>query len=246
MEPNGQVEIPKPLTAEENGLLSSMVESGGAEIGFNDKASPIQILAALSLASRAAIELERRRDGLIHVIGRILHICKHNPAIYHAAGFQSFDAFLKEHVAVTLGLGRTSLRDALQIYEAFPTVSAADVAEVGVVKMKLLTRITDSSKPGHRLLIEAAKGQTYHQLLQVAADKANLPAGDILRTTILIPATKSQGKMWREFTEDPQVRAYCQTEDPGRILEYLMAEVMSEWCSPRPAQIVAPPEGEAP
>lgn len=225
----GSTKLP-PLSAEDQKLLSDMC-SPNSETGLvlNGDQSPDKILHSLYLATQAAGFLERRRDGLVIVIGKILSICKNTPAVYHVLGYRSFDMFIKKHVVDSLGMSKSTLRDAMAIYEAFPTTSAADVAAVGVVKMNLLRRITNSTQPGHAKMIEAAKTQTYSQLLQTATEKANLPAGDVLRSVIAIPCTKSIHAMWKRFLEDPRVRAKCQTEDPGTILEYAMAEALSTW-----------------
>jgi hypothetical protein len=237
--------VAAPLDADEQRMIAGMVSpDGDTNFVFDDKASPVEILRSLQIATRAVCILDRKRSGLLQVIGRILYVARHNPAVYRAAGYQSFDKFLKQHVTVTLGLGTTTLRAALTVYESFPKTTPAEVADVGISKMVLLAKMTNHTQPGHQRMIEAAKSQTFSQLLHVAAEKANLPPGDVLHTTIEIRVTKSQGKMWREFCENPQVRAHCQTEAPGLILEYMMEEVMSEWCSEQ--QAVAPAGEEQP
>lgn len=236
-----EVSIEHPLDEKEQRMLAGMVvPDGQVDFTFDEKATPQQILQSLKLCSQAAIILQRKHDGLMHVVGKILHVCRVTPAVYHAAGYESFDLFLKQHVTEVLGIGKSSLRAALQIYESFPSISPAEVAEVGTGKMQLLRRITDSTQPSHRPLIEAAKTQTYSQLLQVAAERANLPPGEVLRTIITIAASKAQGKMWREFVENPKVRAKCETEDAGTILEYAIAEALATWAPEEPQENPVP------
>lgn len=220
-----------PLNAEDQKILAQICapESDIAlTVGANQ--GPEEILRYLYILTRASITLERKRDGLVQVIGRILHVVRENPAIYQARGFKSFDGFIKGHVVNALGMSKSTLRDAMRIYEAFPTTSAADVAEVGVVKMVLLSRITNSTQPNHGKLIEEAKSQTYRQLLQTAAEKANLRPTDIERAVLVVQLSIAQKAMVKSFLDHPQVRAKCQTEDWGTILEYMIAEVMGEWC----------------
>jgi len=220
-----------PALSEADQKLVLDMCSPGAETALvlDAEKDPANILHALYLATQAAGVLEQRRDGLIQIIGKILSVSKNNPVVYQSLGYVSFDQFVKKHVVQTLRMSNSTLRDAMSIYEAFPHTSAADVGEVGIVKMKLLSRMTNSTQPGHVKLIEQAKGQTYSQLLQTVAEKANLPAGEVLRSVIAIPCTKAVHAMWKRFLEDPRVRAKCQTEDPGAILEYAMAEALSTW-----------------
>lgn len=220
-----------PMSEEDQKILADMCSPEAAtKTAVGHGQSPDTILRELYIATRAASWLERRRDWLIHVIGNRLSIIKNTPEIYHSIGYKSFDHFVRKHVVESLGMSRTTLRDAMVIYECFPNVPAADVAEVGIVKMKLLTKATNSTQPGHKDLIESAKTMTHSQLLQRLCQDKGLRAGDVLRDVVAIPCTKSQRHMWDQFLANPQVVAYCQSEDPGNIFEHMMAEVMGEWC----------------
>jgi hypothetical protein len=221
---------PHPLNSEDQKILADLCSPDSeTNFVFDPKQSPANILRSLYVATRAATWLERRRDGLIQVIGRILSVCKNNPDIYQTLGYKSFDAFIKKHVVEALGMSKSTLRDAMGIYEAFPDKPPSLIAEIGVTKMNLIRRHTNSDQPGHMAILEAAKTQSYREVLKAICERENVPSGEIDRAVIVIQCTVAQKEMFESFADDPRVRSMCQTEDWGLILENMIAEVGAEW-----------------
>ena len=211
-------------------ILAAMVSpDSDTQFSVNGDADPAEILHYLYIVTRAFVMVDMRRGALLQVIGKILDRCKNEPRIYQSIGYSSFDLFLKRHVTKTLGLGATTLRLALRIFEAFPSLPPADAGQVGVANMSVCAKITDETQPNHMDVIELAKTKSYGEMLEIAAVQGNLPPDEILKSHIFIRCTRGQSRLWKEFKSTPRVQAKCQTEDDGLILEYMIAEVFNEW-----------------
>jgi len=77
--------------------------------------------------------------------------------------------------------------------------------------------------------LEKAAGDTVDELRQRIVDKNLANEGDLELANIIIPATKAQHDLWKTFCKDDLIRAYCETQSPGKILELAITEAKAEW-----------------
>ena len=147
--------------------------------------------------------------------------------------FSSFDSFMSDDVRGLphlTGISRAELYKAKSVaLSVGPGMNLEDARDLGFTKMQLIAQHAEPGSARLNELIESAKTDTIPQLRERIARAENLEPGDLQWDVFQLNVTKTQKRLIQEFLANPQVRAYCETDSAGLILERMVQEVSEEW-----------------
>ncbi len=196
-----------------------------------DAIDPATLWTGLSACCRS-LALNRRTASLLKiVIGRMLVVLRDRPEVYQNLGYRTFDDFITRGMPELFGIPRSEAYAARTLVEKWPSLSAEQIKLVSYSKLALISKVVDEKSSNANMYLKAAQEHTLDQLKDILANNGVLPREDSDFATITILTTKGIKKMWTDAVSDPQIRAYCQTDDPGVILECLLSETLCEWRS---------------
>lgn len=222
------------LTQEERNILSALLRRGDrVDLSVPDNMDPRELWSMLELCSRTFLRARQLGGILKLLIGRALIVIQKTPEIYESRGFRSFDAFMSDDVrglpAMT-GISRPELFKAkLVAGSSGPDMNLDDARKIGFTKMHIVCSV-ETSKETQKVLMEAAKTDTIPQLRErIARSNLQVQSGDITWDVLQVTVTQTQKRLIQQFMSNPLVRAYCESESPGMILERMIQEVSEEW-----------------
>ncbi len=176
-------------------------------------------------------------------IGRLLLILQDRPEIYKAHGYSNYDDLMTRGMRDILGVPRSEAYAAVRLVQKWPSLGLSDFKACTYSKIMEISKYTDESQPSAQKWLTAAQTHTLDELRDLAANNGILPRADADFASITILTTKSVKDSWTEFHNDPQVRAYVGSDDPGTILEMALAEARAFWLSQ--AMVQMQDQGEA-
>jgi hypothetical protein len=168
------------------------------------------------------------------LIGRALLVIQNTPEVYESRGFRSFDAFMSDTergLPAMTGISRAELFKSKAVAGSVgPDMNLNDAREIGFTKLQLVAGVTDAGSATQKALMESAKTDTIPQLRErIARSGLQVQAGDIEWDLLQVTMTKTQKQLAQSFLSNPRVRAYCESDSPGMILERMIQEVSEEW-----------------
>ena len=223
------------LSQEERVILASLLsQNDRVDLAVPDNIDPRDLWKTLEICARVFVRVRQASAQLKVLIGRALLVIQKNPEVYESRGFSSFDAFMSDTergLPLITGISRAELFKAKSVAASIgPDANLEDIREIGFTKAQLIAGVTDPGSSAQKALIEAAKSETIPQLRErIARSGINIESGDLEWDSLVLSVTKTQKQRVQEFFSNPQVRAYCNTESPGMILERLVEECSEEW-----------------
>lgn len=226
------------LSPNDQTIVASLLASGSAmEYAIPDNIGEGPLWETLEACCRA-LSVYRKRIGVLKpLIGRILIVCRNRPEIWQAKGYKNYDDFITNWTKDVVGIARSEAYACRNLAEKFPSLSIQDVQDVGYSKLSYLSTKTGEHDPKVNDWIKAAQEHTLDELKDIFANKGIEPRDESDLCNISFITTKAIKTRLLEFMTDPRVQAYCQTENYGKIIEFMMAEC-SEWLTiEEPAEV---------
>ncbi|NJL70687.1 MAG: hypothetical protein HC888_03235 [Candidatus Competibacteraceae bacterium] len=192
--------------------------------------SPEDVLKQLRVLASSATMLGRAAVKLYKPLGEILIHIQNSPSVWHRAGFDSFTAFCDKYLTEDLGISKGTRARAITIARDFPTLSAQQVADVGVVNlMDLKSAYGGEKDPAAKEQLDRLVANPTPEVKKEFRERITTLGIDSGRTMVQIWTTPVGAEQWREFLTMPEVQAYVNNEGPGKILEAMIAECKVEW-----------------
>lgn len=219
------------LSENEKALLYSLIseETISIDVLLNKDSTDQELDEALNVCMKSHGKLYKANMRLKPVIGRLLCLISEHPEIYKSRGYKSFDKFMSEYIPKETGMTRSEAYNCRRIMESFPSLTVKDFEETGYVNLTLLCRVTKDSEPSRDTWMEKAKEMTVEGLKEELVKEGIFDKDDLERAKIEIKTTKSIADNFKEFVNDKSIQGYCGTNDPGVILDLMMAEVGIQW-----------------
>lgn len=223
------------LNSDERVILASLLtRDDRVDLAVPDTMDPRELWDTLNICARVFVRVRRASGQLKLLIGRSLLVIQNTPEVYESRGFRSFDAFMSDTdrgLPKITGISRAELFKAKSVAGSVgPDMNLEDARQVGFTKLQLIAGVTDPGSTTQKALIDAAKTDTIPELRErIARSGVQFAAGDLEWDMIQLSVTKTQKKMFQEFVNNPQVRAYCESESPGMIVQRMIEEVGEEW-----------------
>src|SRR2546430_2117083 len=119
------------LSTEEHTLLMNLLDPATTvETVIPQNIAPDELWKTLTITCKAAGYVDWVSLRLRPLIGRALMMARANSGFWLNRGYETFQDFIKRCVCEQLGLGRTTLYDALLIAEKFPTLQPAEFQQI--------------------------------------------------------------------------------------------------------------------
>ena len=224
------------LTPEERAILRSLLsQNDRVDIALPDDISASDLWMTFDICARVFVRV-RRASGLLKLlIGRALTVIQAKPEVYISRGFRSFDDFISNEergLPKLTGISRAELYKAKAVAQSIgPETNMQAIRDVGsFTKIQIIASQMESTDSRFDTVMEHAKTDTVPQLRERMARMGLVGSTDDIEWDIIqFSVTKTQKRMMQEFLTNPRVRAYCETESPGVILERAIQEAMGEW-----------------
>lgn len=230
-----EVDSEESLNTEERGILSALLRRDDrVDLAVPDNMDPRELWRTLEICSRVFLRVRHASGQLKLLIGRALLVIQNTPEVYESRGFRSFDAFMSDQergLPAMTGISRAELFKAKSVAGSVgPEMNLNDAREIGFTKLQIVASVTDPGTATQRALMESAKTDTIPQLKErIARSSLQVQTGDMTWDLLQITVTQSQKQFVQAFLNNPRVRAYCESESPGMILQRMIEEVASEW-----------------
>lgn len=221
------------LSKEEQKRVKVILEKSGdplTSIAWRGQ-DAFEVWENLQACCRAASRLDRVTALLKPVIGRMLQISEEYPMeFFESRGYRSFGDYMQRGILKETGVSTSEGYKLLRLAKDLSSVTPQDFREIGYTKLGLVSKIAKDGDSSLTTWIEAAKQNTTSALREMIYNSGNaIEPGSLEAANIVIATTKSVRDQWKEFSENPNVRAYCGSDSPGVILQLLMAEAATEW-----------------
>ena len=210
-------------TEEQSQLLDLLDPEAEIEVVIPETIDSEKLMTTLGLCCKASAIAQRQRTQSDALIGRMLWIIRER-SIHREWGFKSFTQFIDEWIKPRMGKATTSVYDALLIARSFPSITPARYDKIGPVKLKILQKFTDESKPSAEEHMERAEVLSVKDFTAYAEEKNLISKGEATLAVIKFTTTREVAHMWRKLKEDPATFKQCGTLDDGLILMHLMEE----------------------
>lgn len=219
------------MSDDEKQLLGNLLSSDVKRIDvlLSDDSTEEELKDSLGVCSKAHGRLARANTRLKPIMGRILSLISNKPEVYESLGYKSYDKFVSEYIPQETGMSRAEAYQCRRIVEAFPSVTIKDFQDIGYVKLGLLCRTTKDGEPSRDEWMEKARESTVEEFKDVLATGGIFDRDELNRAKIEINTTKTVYNRFKQFVKDREIQAYCGTENPGDILDLMMAEVENQW-----------------
>lgn len=219
------------LSSDEKFLLQGLLSDSTTAMNvlLSDTSPVADILSSLDVCTKVHGKIAKANTRLKPIIGRILHIASKRKDVHESLGYKSLDKFICEYLPSVTGMSRAESYACKRIAEKFPSITINDYVEIGYVNLGLLCRTTADGEPSRDKWFEAARGATVEEFKDKLVEAGIFHKDDIGRASIDLVVDKSVAKEWKWFINNKAIQAYCGTADPGKILEYMMAEVKVQW-----------------
>lgn len=221
------------FTPSEVAIIESL--GGSTDVALRPRESCPDVDTAWAWLERFLLihqQAEKVSIKLRQAIGKFLLWAKAEPDFYRHKGFATYTDFINEWVVEKMGFSRASLYQARSWAENLPQVSVATLESLGPTKANLLASFTKDSDPSFPEYMAEATNRTAVGFQKWAVERNFVAAGDTTTKLLAIRATEEAVDMWKSFTSLPEVRAYCGSEEPYKILTCMIQECMSEWNVP--------------
>lgn len=223
---------PQDLSQEESDAVSLLLSAAGQlDEAVPDDIDGPSLWFNLQACCKALSVHRRNISTLKPLIGRMLIVLQNNPSIYQQYQYPTFDDFVSRGLRDLLGVPRSEAYAAKRLVEHFPSLSVEDCQTITYSKLSFISKFTDESKPEANKWLALAQHNSLDALKDIAANKGILSREESDFVTLTLVLNKGQRDMWDAFVSDPSIQAYVGSDNPGKILEMMIAETEAEWLS---------------
>lgn len=238
---SAEVTAAKPLTPKEQELLRQLTKPGATvSMVVPAEIDEKEWYSTASVVCRAVRRAQAMEQSSMAVLGKLLQIAQDTPTIYTNGQFENFETFLKGHVEKEWGIGRSTAYEAMNIAKRWGHLSINQVATIPRDSWKILNKAVpkgDETKKMATGLIEKAAAVQPKELRLHCEKRGLVNPGETVGAFIHFPTNQEIAGLWREFTEDARIQAYCESGDKGIILMRMI-----QYCSGEFMQAAAPAE----
>ena len=222
------------LSSDERSLLSMLLRRDEQiDIVIPASTSADQLWESLTLCAKVFGPVNKARQILKLLIGRMLNLMQDRPELYESRGFRSFDQFMsdeKRGLPKILNISRGELYKTKSVAERNPSLPISDYREIGFSKLAALGPVTREGNSDYPAWINAAKTSTLTELReQIYRSDANIPPGSLEMDMLVLPMTKADKDEIEEFIGDPQMQAVSGSRDRAKVLVNATREARMEW-----------------
>ena len=224
------------LTNQERMILSALLKRDDrVDLAIPDDMDAMELWRTLDICSRVFVRVRHANGQLKLLIGRALLVIQNTPEVFKSRGFTSFDQFMSntdKGLPSITGISRAELFKAKSVAASMgPETNLEDIRDIGsFTKIQLVAGYTEAGSDKQKEYVAFAKTSTIQQLREkIAADGNGVTEADLEYDLLQVSCTKAQKKFLQQFLTNPRVKAYCQKEDAGSILEMAAMECVGEW-----------------
>lgn len=207
---------------------------------FKDDIEPDMLRQYLSIASQAYLGATDAVSKLKPFLGRILVLYKRHPELYQARGYKSYDHWMSDGVRQEHGLNRGQAYECVNIAIQCGNLPSVKIRELGFSKLNTIAKIIKQSVPEDATVeMRETKVNEWTEIalnttvagLKEEAEKRNVvdPGSLDPRVALTLMVNPHVKDFWEAFSTTPEVKTYCETEDPGSIFEKAIQECCTEW-----------------
>ncbi len=216
--------------AEREALTVLFVRNNRVDLAIPDDMDPDDLMRTLEMCVRVYVRARQAMSHLKLLIGRALIVIQNNPEIYRRAGYNSFEGFISQGMPAATGICRAELFKAKSVAQSLgPGLSLEAVRTLGLTKLQLIAGVTEAGSASQTRLMNAARTDTIPQLRERIARNGLAEADALTWDALTFNVTTAQKTFILAFFNNPQVRAYCETDSAGLILERMVQECQNEW-----------------
>lgn len=219
---------------EERTLMATLLSlNDRVDLALPDGMPAAELWRTFDICARVFVRVRHASGQLKLLIGRALAVIQNTPEIYESRGFRSFDDFMTNEdrgLPFITGISRAELYKSKAVAKSVgPAVNLETVREIGFTKLQLVAGVAQAGDSHFEPLLEHARTDTIPQLRERIERQGLSDADETVWDVITIPVTRAQKDFFSGFLKNPQVRAYCESESAGIILERAISEVIGEW-----------------
>lgn len=215
-------------TEEQRQLLDLLDPNAEIEVVIPETIDSAKLMSTLGLCCKVSVITRRQATQSDALIGRMLYIIRER-TIFREWGFTSFTGFVEDWVKPRMGKGQTSVYDALRIAKSFPSITPARYEKIGPVKLNILQKFTDETKPSVEEHMKRAEILSVADFRRDAEERKLISKGEATLAIINFATTHEVAHMFKKLIHDAKTIEVCGTEDTGLILMHLMEEWAGEY-----------------
>lgn len=217
------------LSPEDRQLINEYLRPGAViEAIIPKDPTSEQLWNTLSTCAKGVGYLQTRILRLRPIIGHILLLFQNTPSLYKDRGYRTFEDFLTKGVRGTLGLGRTTVYDALALARDWPQISPERFARIGPKSMNIIKSFARGDEANIEKYLKLGEEMGTGELRRWAESRGLVNPGETVPYTIEIHANIEIYKEWRDFINDPRVQSHA-GKAPWQILRAMVQECWVEW-----------------
>lgn len=227
--------VDAPLTeAEAEAFLGLTSEPQAAEIALPTDIVPAKLWLYLESSGKM---YRRANDAIARLkptLGRILDLLRYHPHLYEAYGYTTWTDFMSRGMWDKFRICRAEAFGCVQVAKALGFLPAATLEQIGTSKLKVVARaLRDALPDGSSIeMIERKRNEwvqagltlTTPQLHEKMANAGLIEAGQLDYYNLVIRVNTATKDEWQRVIAIPEIRQYCETEEPGGILAVMIAE----------------------
>lgn len=177
--------------------------------------------------------VNKASDILQPIVGRLMVLMEKRPEIIKYFGVSSISQFATQVAPKMFRVARCDAYDARKIATGFPTLTPDQYATLGRSNLKAIGKLGEWNPKApvikhYTQVIANNPSITYNELINRMAEDGH-DTSHLLMTRIDMRVTQSERMAWKEFIEDPDIQAYCQTKNEVQIFFAMIAECYSQW-----------------
>jgi hypothetical protein len=232
--------IPMSFSPEETEIFRRLIASNEpAAVVIPDDMEPAELWRYLSVTVKGLTRAQQALTRLKPLLGRILMLVKKHPQLYKSHGYEGFNDFMTNGVPALFGMSRPEAYNCVKVAEVLDFLPPEQMEQIGFTKLNVLaTAIRRATDPGMPLemiekkrefWVREAREGTIVRLKEQMETQGLTEPGELDRVPLVLSVTPTTKKEWGEMVASDEIRAICQSDDPGVIFDRMMAETKGEW-----------------
>lgn len=219
------------LTEEEHKLASFLMTRGKDEqvsVYIPDDISDEDLNRYTRSCMKVMGSLESAQMYLYPIVARLMNIAEKRPEFLQQFGCNSINEFAL-YCKDNYGIVRSEVMYARKIVKLFPDITPSEFIKVGPTKLKAIGK-AHNWEPDPKIYEYKKYAEDHDRnalLLHMQNDGVNVDALNMSNYTIY--CSQDSWKKYRDFFDDPQVQAYCETKVPEHIMHRMIDECLSQW-----------------
>jgi hypothetical protein len=227
---NAEILFDEKFDSAEIEVLRGLLDpTGRVDLIIPETINPQDLWRTFEVCCKTIAQLKRAGSVVKPMVGRMLVLLRDYPEIIQSKGYSNYEDFMNRGMDELFGISRAEAYACRLVAEKLPSLTVEQFREIGIAKLQLISQATGEKEKDCNDFLEFAKNHTVAQLKVKVAEKKHLPEGELDAELIVIQANRDIASTWKQFITDKRVCAYAETEQPGRILALMIAEVANQW-----------------